>query len=163
MHQSAQHIANLTAYLAYKSIVITYIQSFAQQLVQYSNAIRGLLTGWMSSGKNARLLEIITSTPPPIQTQAEHIALWHEDIRQQIEALQDWFLQQSTFTLFSKAANDAIQKVDHGAHSLATSMRPQTDYVSMLFTLSNQFIHIIDLPTPHHLHAASLSNPFLLP
>ena len=158
MHQSAQQIANLTAYLAYKSIVVTYVQSFAQQLVQYSNAIRGLLAGWTSNGKNARLLEIITSTPPPIQTQAEHIALWHEDIRQQIEALQDWFLQQSNITLFSKAANDAIQKVVHRAHSLATSMRPQTDYVSMLYTLSNQFMQISDLETAQHLYAAAFAS-----
>ncbi len=104
------------------------------------------------------MLEIITSTPPPIQTQAEHIALWHEDIRQQIEALQDWFLQQSNITLFSKAANDAIQKVVHRAHSMATSMRPQTDYVSLLHTLASQFMQVHDLEMAQHLYAAAFAS-----
>lgn len=158
MHQSAEQITNLTAYLAYKSIVVTYIQSFAQQLVQYSNAIRSLLTGWTSDGKKAHLLEVITSTPPPIQTQAEHILLWHEDIRQQIEALQDWFLQQDNIAMFSKAANDAIQKVVHRAHTLAASMRPQTDYVSMLYRLSSQLTQISDLETAQYLYAAAFAS-----
>ncbi len=158
MNQSAQHIANLSAYLAYKSIVVTYIQSFAQQLVQYSNALRTLLTAWTSNGKKARLLEIITSTPPPIQTQAEHIELWHEDIRQQIEAMQEWFLQQSNVALFSKAANDAIQKVVHRAHSLAASMLPQTDYVSMLDTLASQFMQVNDLEMAQHLYAGAFAS-----
>lgn len=158
MNQSAQQIADLTAYLAYKSIVVTYIQSFAQQLVQYSNALRTLLVNWRASGKSARLLDIITSTPPPIQTQAEHLALWHEDIRQQIEALQDWFLQQSNVTLFSQAANDAIQKVVHRAHSLATSMRPQTDYVTMLQALAGRLMRINDPETARQLTAAAFAS-----
>ncbi|HEX7733736.1 MAG TPA: TIGR02677 family protein [Ktedonobacteraceae bacterium] len=158
MNQSAQQITDLTTYLVYKGIVVTYIQSFAQQLVQYSNAIRLLLLGWTASGKKTRLLRVITSTPPPIQTQAEHIALWHEDIRQQIEALQDWFLQQSNVTLFSRAANDAIQKVVHRAHTLASSMRPQTDYVSMLLTLASQFMQVSELETAQQLYAAAFAS-----
>lgn len=158
MNQSAQQIADLTTFLTYKGIVVTYIQSFAQQLVQHSNALRALLVNWRASGKSARLLEIITSTPPPIQTQAEHLALWHEDIHEQIEALQDWFLQPSNVALFSKAANDAIQKVVHRASSLSASMRPQTDYVSMLQTLAAQMMHIDDLETAQHLYAAAFAS-----
>lgn len=62
MNQSAQQTINLTTYLSYKNIVVTYIQSFAQQFVHYSNSIRALLMGWSHSGKDRLLLELITSS-----------------------------------------------------------------------------------------------------
>ncbi|HET8841890.1 MAG TPA: TIGR02677 family protein [Ktedonobacteraceae bacterium] len=159
MHQSSQQITDRTLYLTYKGIVVTYIQSFAQQLIQYSHALRTLLLTWTPPrGKKERLLEILQSTHPPLQVQVEHLAIWHDDLRQQVEALQDWFLQESNLTLFSRAANDAIQKVVHRARTLVDSLRPQTDYVSMLSHLASWFTQVDDLETAQQMYAAAFAS-----
>ena len=165
MNQSAQQTVNLAAFLSYKNIVVNYIQSFAQQLVHYSNAIRTLFVGWSQTEKKALLLEIILSTPPPIQTLAENLDIWHEDVQRQIEALEDWFVQESNVDMFLSAASEAMHKVVHRAHSLAFSMRPQTDYVSMLQTLACQLMQVKDLETAQHLYASAFASatPIHLP
>ncbi len=158
MHQSAQQTVNLTTYLTYKNIVVTYIQSFAQQLVHYSNSIRALLTNWSHSGKDQLLLKLITSSTPPIQTLAENPAAWREDVWRQIEALEGWFAQESAIAMFSKAARDAVEKVVHRAHALASSMRPQTDYVTLLHALASQLMQVQDLETAQYLYAAAFAS-----
>lgn len=159
MHQSAQQITDRSLFLVYKGIVVTYIQSFAQQLVQYSHALRTLLLTWTPpGGKKERLLEILRSTQPPLQVQVEHLTVWHEDLRQQVEALQDWFLQEDNLTLFSRAANDAIQKVVHRAGTLLDSLRPQTDYVGMLSHLASRFMQINDLESAQQVYAAAFAS-----
>jgi uncharacterized protein (TIGR02677 family) len=158
MHQSAQQAVNLTTYLSYKNIVVTYIQSFAQQLVHYSHSIRALLMGWSHSGKDRLLLELITSSTPPIQTLADNPAAWREDIWRQIEAIEGWFAEVRTIALFSKAARDAVEKVVHRAHALASSMRPQTDYVTLLHALALQLMQVEDLETAQYLCAAAFAS-----
>jgi uncharacterized protein (TIGR02677 family) len=158
MNQSAQQTVNLATYLSYKNIVVTYIQSFAQQLVQYSNSIHALLTGWSHSGKDRLLLELITSSTPPIQTLADNPAAWREDVWRQIAALEGWFAQESAITMFSKAARDAVEKVVHRAHALASSMRPQTDYVTLLYAQALQLMQVEDLETAQYLYAAAFAS-----
>jgi uncharacterized protein (TIGR02677 family) len=158
MHQSAQQTVNLATYLSYKNSVVTYIQSFAQQLVHYSNSIRALLTGWSHSGKDRLLLDLITSSTPPIQTLANNPAAWREDVWRQIEALEGWFAQESAIAMFSKAARDAVEKVVHRAHALASSMRPQTDYVTLLYAQALQLMQIEDLETAQYLYAAAFAS-----
>jgi uncharacterized protein (TIGR02677 family) len=158
MNQSAQQTVNLTTYLAYKNIVVTYIQSFAQQLVHHSNAIRALLTGWSHRRKDRLLLELITSSTPPIQTLADNPAAWREDVWRQIQALEEWFALESAIAMFSKAARDAVEKVVQRAHALASSMRPQTDYVTLLHALADQLMQIEDLETAQYLYAAAFAS-----
>lgn len=158
MHQSAQQTVNLATYLSYKNIVVTYIQSFAQQLVHYSNSIRALLMGWSHSGKDRLLLELITSSTPPIQTLADNPEAWREDVWRQIAALEGWFAQESAITMFSKAARDAVEKVVHRAHALASSMRPQTDYVTLLYAQALQLMQVEDLETAQYLYAAAFAS-----
>jgi uncharacterized protein (TIGR02677 family) len=165
MNQSAQQAINLASYLSYKNIVVNYIQSFAQQLVQHSNAVRALLLEWSRAGKRILLLDIITSTTPPIQTLAENPALWREDVQQQIEAFEEWFTRESNVEMFLKAARDAVEKVVQRAHSLAFSMRPHTDYVTMLHALANQLMHVENLEVAQQLYAAAFASttPIHLP
>ena len=158
MNQSAQQTVNLTTYLSYKNIVVTYIQSFAQQLVHYSNAIRTLLMGWSHSGKDRLLLELITSSTPPIQSLADNPEAWREDVWRQIAALEGWFAEVRTIAMFSKAARDAVEKVVHRAHALASSMRPQTDYVTLLHTLAGYLMQVEDLETAQYLSAAAFAS-----
>jgi uncharacterized protein (TIGR02677 family) len=165
MNQSAQQTTSLASYGAYKRIVVSYIHNFAQQLVHYSNTIRSLLSGWPLSGKQARLLQVITSVPPPSQVLTEQIETWHEDVRLQIEALAQWFLDKSNVQMFVQAASNALQKVVHRAQALSSAMGPQTDYVSMLRTLAARFMHIDDLETARLLFATAFANatPLHLP
>lgn len=165
MNQSAQQAIDLTSYLAYKNIVVNYIQSFAQQLVQHSRAVRALLLKWARARKKMVLLDIITSTPPPIQTLAENPTMWREDVQQQIEAFEEWFIDESNVEMFLKAARDAVEKVVQRAHSLAFSMRPHTDYVTMLHALANQFMLVEHLEVAQQLYAAAFASttPIHLP
>lgn len=145
MNQSAQQTTTLASYVAYKRIVVSYIHNFAQQLVHYSNTIRNLLSTWSLADTRAHLLQVITSTPPPSQVLAEQVDAWHEDVRMQIEALAQWFLDKSNVDMFVQAASNALQKVVHRAQGFSSSMGPQTDYVSMLRALAARFMHIDDL------------------
>lgn len=165
MNQSSQQTPNLASYVAYKRIVVNYIHNFAQQLVHYSNTIRTLLSGWSPGGTKARLLRVITSVPPPSQVLAEAIDTWYEDVRVQIEALEQWFLDQSNVEMFVQAAGNAVQRVVHRAQALSSSMGPQTDYVSTLRDLAGQFMQIDDLETARLLFATAFANatPLHLP
>lgn len=165
MNQSAQQTTSLASYTAYKQIVVSYIHNFAQQLVHYSNTIHNLLSDWSLTGKKARLQQVITSTPPPSQLLVEHIETWHEDVREQIEALTQWFLDKSNVEMFVHAAGNALQKVVHRARAISSSMGPQTDYVSMLRTLAVRFMHIEDLEMARLLFATAFAGatPLHLP
>lgn len=158
MNQSAQQAVNLATYLSYKNIVVTYIQSFAQQLVQYSTSIRTLLMGWSHTERDRLLLELITSATPPVQTLADNPMAWREDVWRQIEAIEGWFAEVRASALFSKAARDAVEKVVHRAHALASSMRPQTDYVTLLHALALQLMQVEDLETAQYLYAAAFAS-----
>jgi uncharacterized protein (TIGR02677 family) len=165
MNQSSQQVAGLASYLAYKNIVVNYIHNFAQQLVHYSNTIRALLSNWDLGGQNATLLQVITSVPPPLQTLTENIDAWYEDVRRQIEALERWFLDSGNVDLFVQVAGNAVQKVVHRAYALASSMRPQTDYVSMLSNLAGELMLVEDLETAQLLFATAFASatPIHLP
>jgi uncharacterized protein (TIGR02677 family) len=165
MNQSALQTTNLASYLAYKQIVVHYIHNFAQQLVHYSNSIRALLSNWSLTGKLTLLLQTITSVPPPTQALAESLDEWHEDVKRQIEALEHWFLDTSNVDLFVQAAGNAVQKVVHRAYALASSMRPQTDYVGMLSSLAGQLMQVEDMEMAQLLFATAFASatPIHLP
>jgi uncharacterized protein (TIGR02677 family) len=158
MNRSSQQAINIETFLAYKNIVVLYVQSFAQQLVDYSNTIRMLFADWSQHEIQVLLLDIVASTPPPLQSLAENQALWREDVTRQIEALEQWFTREINVSMFLKAAHDAVEKVVQRAHLLATSMRPQTDYVTMLHKLANELLLVEDFETAQTLFTASFAN-----
>ncbi|GCE10822.1 TIGR02677 family protein [Tengunoibacter tsumagoiensis] len=165
MNRSSQQAFDIDSFLIYKNIVVLYVQSFAQQLVEYSQSIRTLLADWTQSGKQALLVEVVSEAPPPSQTLVEHQELWHEDVERQVSALLHWFAREMNVNMFLKAAHDAVDKVVHRAHMLATSMRPQTDYVSMLYSLGNRLLTTEDFTAAQMLFAAGFANtlPIHLP
>jgi uncharacterized protein (TIGR02677 family) len=157
MNQSAQSTADLSSYLQYKNVVITYIQNFADTLAQYSQTIRTLFQDWSETGKTARLLQLITSTTPLLPTLAEQKGSWQADIQRQIQALQHWFVQERNTALFSQAAHEAIGKVVLRATALASSMRPQTDYVSLLADLASTLFETEDTETARLIFATAFA------
>ena len=165
MNRSGQHAINIDAFLNYKSIVVLYVQSFAQQLVDYSHSIRLLVNDWSHDGIQDRLTEIVSASPPPSQLLAENQDLWRIDVERQINALIGWFTREINVSMFLQAAHDAVAKVVQRAHLLATSMRPQTDYVGMLYTLGTHLLSVNDFESAQTLFAASFANtlPIHLP
>lgn len=165
MNRSSQQAINIETFLNYKNIVVLYVQSFAQQLVDYSNVIRTLLADWSRHGLQALLLDIVASVFPPIQSVTENQELWREDVTRQISAFEQWFTREINVSMFLKAAHDAVEKVVQRAHLLATSMRPQTDYVTMLHKLANELLQVEDFETAQMLFSASFANslPIHLP
>jgi uncharacterized protein (TIGR02677 family) len=165
MNQNAQYTSDLSSYLAYKNVVITYIQNFADTLSHYSQTLRRLFLDWSTTGKATRLLQIITSTTPLLPAFADQRISWNEDIRRQIRALQEWFLQERNAALFSQAAHDAIGKVVLRASTLASSMRPQTDFVSLLSALAMTLFQTEDTETARLLFATAFASatPIHLP
>ncbi|HEY7413818.1 MAG TPA: DUF2397 family protein [Ktedonobacteraceae bacterium] len=157
MNQGAQHSTDLNAYLLYKNVVTTYIHDFADALAQYSQTLCKLFLNWSTTGKSELLLTLILSTTPPSPTLADNRALWSEDIQRQVQALSEWFLQEHNAAMFSRAAHDAIEKVVSRAYALAASMRPQTDYVSMLHTLASSLLRVEDLETAAFLFASAFA------
>jgi uncharacterized protein (TIGR02677 family) len=165
MNRSSQQAINIETFLTYKNIVVLYVQSFAQQLVDYSNVIRTLLANWSQHGLQVLLLDIVASVFPPLQSVTENQELWREDVTRQIAAFEQWFTREINVSMFLKAAHDAVEKVVQRAHLLATSMRPQTDYVSMLHKLANELLLVDDFETAQLLFTASFANslPIHLP
>ena len=157
MNQDAQHSADLNAYFVYKNVVTTYIHDFADALAQYSQTLRKLFLHWSTTGKSELLLSFILSTTPPSPTLVDNRNSWSEDVHRQMKALSEWFLQERNAAMFSRAAHDAIEKVVSRAYALAASMRPQTDYVSMLHTLASSLLHVEDLETAAFLFASAFA------
>ena len=157
MNQSAQYTADLTAYLAYKNVVTTYIQNFANMLTQQSQTLRRLFTDWSINGGTERLFKLIIAATPPLPTLADARISWQEDIRRQMRALANWFLQERNTELFSQAAHDAIDKVVSRAGALSKASGPQTDYVSQLSQLASTFLAIEEVETARLLFAAAFA------
>jgi Protein of unknown function (DUF2397) len=89
---------------------------------------------------------------------ADQRSSWDEDIQRQIRALQDWFFQERNAALFSQAAHDAIGKVVLRASALASSMRPQTDFVSLLSTLATMLFQTEDPEVARLLFATAFAS-----
>ncbi len=160
MNRSIQQAISLDAFLTYKSAVVNYVQNFAQQLAQYSQRIRFLLDEWTRTEKRSTLIDLIASSPPPTQTlvmNRDTQQLWREDVEKQVAALVYWFSQDSNVEMFRKAARDAVDMVVHRAHTLSSSMRPHTDYVTMLQTLGGQLLEVEDFEVAQQLFAVAFA------
>src|SRR5438067_985542 len=59
INAAQQGQADLEAYQLYKAAVVAYVHGFAQALTQYSRRICELLSSWVETGKQERLIEIV--------------------------------------------------------------------------------------------------------
>lgn len=161
MHHSSQQAVNRDSYLIYKNAVVTYINNFGQALTYHSEQISNRLEHWRQNSLRTTLLEILESSPPPVQSLAEDATMqrrWSEDVQRQLEALEYWFANDHNSDLFRKAARDAIAKVVYRAHALSITMRPQTDYVTQLQELGRTMLSLDDLERAQQIFAAAFAN-----
>ncbi len=158
MNQIAQNTADISTFLMYKQVVVTYIQNFADTLIQYSQTLRTLFLGWITHRKTLLLQDVLASVTPLGVITAEERQAHEEDIQHQVEALMEWFLQERNTFLFSHAAHDAMDKVIVRAAAFGTSTGPQTDYVSLLSRLATTLFQIDELETARLLFATAFAS-----
>ncbi|MDQ2903946.1 MAG: DUF2397 domain-containing protein [Chloroflexota bacterium] len=154
--------SDLEAYRSHKTAVVTYVQSFAQALSQYSRDIRTLLEDWTASGQKDRLVTMIAEhlEPPTLtselkRTQAE---LTREALNQ-VAALENWFAEGKNAYSFRRNALAEVEKVVRRAIALATAARPNANYAVNLHLLAQQLLWARDVEAAQQLFDIAFANP----
>src|SRR3989441_7744081 len=105
--EAAQYLANMIqaaqqgrpdfdAYQVYKAAVVAYVHGFAQALTQYSRRVRELLADWSTTGKQERLIELVSQHLEPPGAIAENRPAQAEllqEARNQALAIANWFAE----------------------------------------------------------------------
>ena len=167
-NNAQQSWSDLEAYHAYKLAVVTYVQSFAHTLSQYSRDIRTLLSRWSVTGKKDRLIEIIALHLVSLALVTESkrtLAELSRDARNQVEALSMWFAEGKNADTFRHNALAEVDKVVRRAAAFANTARPNANYAANLHALALQLLTARDTETAQQLFAVAFANalPIHLP
>jgi uncharacterized protein (TIGR02677 family) len=173
--EAAQYLANMMnaaqqsrpdfeAYQTYKAAVVAYVHGFAQALTQYSRRVRELLADWSTTGKQERLIEIVSQhlEPPGAITenrpaQAELL----QEARNQLLAIANWFAEGKNADSFRRNALAEVDKVVRRASALAATARPNANYATNLNMLAHQLLLAKDGETAQQIFSVAFAN--LLP
>ncbi len=169
---AAQYLANITnnaqhswsdleAFHAYKRAVVTYVQSFAHTLSQYSRDIRELLARWSITGKKDTLIEIISQHLVSLALVTENkrpLAELTQDARNQVEALSLWFAEGKNADTFRHNALAEVDKVVRRAAAFANTARPNANYAANLHALALQLLTARDTEAAQQLFAVAFAN-----
>jgi len=164
IHAAQQGQPDFEAYQAYKAAVVAYVHGFAQALTQYSPRVRALLCEWAKTGKQERLIEIVSEhlEPPGLmteQTRTQEELL--QEARNQVQAVVNWFAEGKNADSFRRNALAEVDKVVRRASVLAATARPNANYATNLNTLAHQLLMARDGETAQQLFSAAFAN--LLP
>src|SRR6266700_2207047 len=173
--EAAQYLANMIkaaqqsrpdfeAYQTYKSAVVAYVHGFAQALTQYSRRVRELLADWSVTGKQERLIEIISQHLEPPGAIAENRPTQGEllqEARNQVLAMAKWFAEGKNADSFRRNALAEVDKVVRRASALAATARPNANYATNLNALANQLLLSKDGETAQQIFSVAFAN--LLP
>ncbi len=167
-NNAQQSWSDLEAYHAYKRAVVTYVQSFAHTLSQYSRDIRTLLASWSETGKKERLIEIIAQHLVSLALVTENkgtLAELTRDARNQVEALSMWFAEGKNADMFRRNALAEVDKVVRRAAAFANTARPNANYAANLHALAVQLLATRDTEAAQQLFAVAFANalPIHLP
>src|SRR2546425_234673 len=156
-----QSWSDLEAYHAYKRAVVTYVQSFAHTLSQYSRDIRTLLSRWSVTGKKDKLIEIIAQHLVSLALVTESkrtLVELSQDARNQVEALSIWFAEGKNADTFRHNALAEVDKVVRRAAAFANTARPNANYSANLHALALQLLTARDTETAQQLFAVAFAN-----
>jgi uncharacterized protein (TIGR02677 family) len=173
--EAAQYLANMInaaqqsrpdfeAYQVYKAAVVAYVHGFAQVLTQYSRRIRERFTDWSTSGKQERLIEIVSRhlEPPGVITENRPTqAELRQEARNQVLAIANWFAEGKNADSFRRNALAEVDKVVRRASALAAIARPNANYATNLNLLAHQLLLAKDGETAQQIFSAAFAN--LLP
>src|SRR6266853_1265077 len=128
--EAAQYLANMInaaqqsrpdfeAYQVYKAAVVAYVHGFAQALTQYSRRVRELLADWSTTGKQERLIEIVSQHLEPPGAISENRPTQDEllkEARNQVLAIANWFAEGKNADSFRRnaLANQLLLAKDGG-------------------------------------------------
>jgi uncharacterized protein (TIGR02677 family) len=173
--EAAQYLANMIkaaqqsrpdfeAYQTYKAAVVAYVHGFAQALTQYSRRVRELLADWSVTGKQERLIEIISQHLEPPGAIAENRPTQGEllqEARNQVRAIANWFAEGKNADSFRRNALAEVDKVVRRASALAATARPNANYATNLNMLAHQLLLAKDGETAQQIFSVAFAN--LLP
>jgi len=173
--EAAQYLANMIkaaqqsrpdfeAYQTYKAAVVAYVHGFAQALTQYSRRVRELLADWSVTGKQERLIEIISQHLEPPGAIAENRPTQGEllqEARNQVRAIANWFAEGKNADSFRRNALTEVDKVVRRASALAATARPNANYATNLNMLAHQLLLAKDGETAQQIFSVAFAN--LLP
>src|SRR6266849_4443022 len=173
--EAAQYLANMInaaqqsrsdfeAYQLYKAAVVAYVHGFAQALTQYSRRVRELFADWSATGKQERLIEIVSQHLEPPGAMSENKAILDEllnEARNQVLAMANWFAEGKNADSFRRNALSEVDKVVRRASALAATARPNANYATNLNVLANQLLLSKDGETAQQIFSVAFAN--LLP
>jgi uncharacterized protein (TIGR02677 family) len=170
--EAAQYLANMInaaqqsrpdfeAYQVYKAAVVAYVHGFAQALTQYSRRVRELLADWLATGKQERLIEIVSQHLEPPGANSENRPTQDEllkEARNQVLAIANWFAEGKNADSFRRNALSEVDKVVRRASALAATVRPNANYATNLNTLANQLLLAKDGETAQQIFSVAFAN-----
>jgi uncharacterized protein (TIGR02677 family) len=173
--EAAQYLANMInaaqqsrpdfeAYQVYKAAVVAYVHGFAQALTQYSRRVRELLADWSATGKQERLIEIVSQHLEPPGAITENRPTQGEllqEARNQLLAIANWFAEGKNADSFRRNALSEVDKVVRRASALAATARPNANYATNLNLLAHQLLLAKDGETAQQIFSVAFAN--LLP
>ena len=173
--EAAQYLANMInaaqqsrpdfeAYQVYKAAVVAYVHGFAQALTQYSRRVRELLADWSTTGKQERLVAIVSQHLEPPGAISENKPTQDEllkEARNQVLAMAKWFAEGKNADSFRRNALAEVDKVVRRASALAATARPNTNYATNLNALANQLLMAKDGEAAQQIFSVAFAN--LLP
>ena len=170
--EAAQYLANMInaaqqsrpdfeAYQVYKAAVVAYVHGFAQALTQYSRRVRELLADWSTTGKQERLIAIVSQHLEPPGTISENTPTQDElmkEARNQLLAMAKWFAEGKNADSFRRNALAEVDKVVRRASALAATARPNANYATNLNALANQLLMAKDGETAQQIFSVAFAN-----
>src|SRR5205807_2307276 len=107
------------AYQVYTAAVVAYVHGFAQALTQYSRRVRELLADWSTTGKQERLVAIVSQHLEPPGAISENKPTQDEllkEARNQVLAMAKWFAEGKNADSFRRNALAEVDKVVRRAY-----------------------------------------------
>jgi hypothetical protein len=126
--------------------------------------VRELLADWSVTGKQERLIEIVSQHLEPPGAIAENRPTQGEllqEARNQVRAIANWFAEGKNADSFRRNALAEVDKVVRRASALAATARPNANYATNLNMLAHQLLLAKDGETAQQIFSVAFAN--LLP
>lgn len=142
LHRGAREpMADLDAFLAYKTLLVEYLASFIDGLYNQGQRIRSLLAAWERTGKDARLMDWLVAFETRYRPGADRLPT-EDEVRPLREAqwrrLVGWFRPDGGWETLRKRTASAIEQVTRHAQRLmdrrvAVSRRHDLERLAVAF------------------------------
>jgi uncharacterized protein (TIGR02677 family) len=153
--------ADLATYQAYKGAVVAYVHGFAQALTQYGPRIRELLDDWTKTGRSTDFIRVVAEhlEPPGLASEFQpSIDELQQEVRNQFEAMMQWFSQGRNADSFRRNALAEVDKVVRRAAALAATARPNANYATQLNALAQHLLRASDGDQAQQLFSIAFAN-----